>query len=65
MTGEDLSNAAALVHLVTFGLALVFVAVAVWRRFRTPRRPALRYLVGAICLVALSTAALLYAAWPA
>jgi len=51
LTGEQASNAALIVHLITFGLAIVFVGVAIWRRLRRPRRPALRYLVGACGLV--------------
>ena len=64
VSGEDASNIAVVVHLATVGIAALLVAVAVWRRLRNPRRPALRYVLSAAGLVAISAVALLYAAWP-
>ena len=64
MTSEDASNLAVLVSTAFFALAVLVSGVGFWRRFRGPRRPAMGYLSGAVCLALLSIAAMAYAAWP-
>lgn len=64
MTSEDVSNAAVLLSTALLALATSLAGVGLWRRLGTPRRSVVRYFGAAACLLMLSAAAMIYAAWP-